>query len=81
MDHQEAIRPTTANIDGIIARWKEQLLNNDMQNAKATSLVEAAVAFVEQLSKDTAVSRASKALQVEIKRTAKKQKSGKDGRQ
>ena len=30
MDHQEAIRPTTANIDGIIARWNEQLLNNDM---------------------------------------------------
>ena len=54
-DHQKAIRPTTANIDGIIARWKEQLLKNDISNAKATSLVEAAVAFVEQLSKDTAV--------------------------
>ena len=79
-DHQEAIRATTANIDGTIARWKEQLLKNDILKAKATSLVEAAVAFVEQLSKDTAVSRASKALQAEINRTAKKQKSGKDGR-
>ena len=72
-DHQEAIRATTANIDGTIARWKEQLLKNDISNAKATSLVEAAVAFVEKLSKDTAVSRASKckALQAEISRTAK----------
>ncbi|CAH3142759.1 unnamed protein product [Porites evermanni] len=70
-DHQEAIRATTANIDGTIARWKEQLLKNDISNAKATSLVEAAVAFVEKLSKDTAVSQASKALQAEITRTAK----------
>ena len=70
-DHQEAIRATTAKIDGTIARWKEQLLKNDISNAKATSLVEAAVAFVEKLSKDTAVSRASKALQAEISRTAK----------
>ena len=70
-DHQEAIGATTANIDGTIERWKEQLLKNDISNAKATSLVEAAVAFVEKLSKDTAVSRASKALQAEISRTAK----------
>ena len=70
-DHQETIRATTANIDGTIARWKEQLLKNDISNAKATSLVEAAVAFVEKLSKDTAVSQASKALQAEITRTAK----------
>ena len=70
-DHQEAICATTANIDGSIARWKEQLLKNDISNAKATSLVEAAVAFVEKLSKETAVSRASKALQAEISRTAK----------
>ena len=70
-DHQEAICATTANIDGTIARWKEQLLKNDISNAKATSLVEAAVAFVEKLSKDTAVSRASKVLQAEISRTAK----------
>ena len=67
----KAIHATTANIDGTIARWKEQLLKNDISNAKATSLVEAAVAFVEKLSKDTAVSRASKALQAEISRTAK----------
>ena len=70
-DHREAIRATTANIDSTIARWKEQLLKNDILKAKATSLVEAAVAFVEKLSKDTAVSRASKALQAEISRTAK----------
>ena len=67
----KAIHATTANIDGTIARWKEQLLKNDISNAKATSLVEAAVAFVEKLSKDTAVSRASKVLQAEISRTAK----------
>ena len=65
-DHQEAIHATTTNIDGTIARWKEQLLKNDISNVKATSLVEAAVAFVEKLSKDTAVSQASKVLQVEI---------------
>ena len=70
-DHQEAIRATTANIDGTIARWEEQLLKNDILNAKATSLVKAAVAFVDRLSKDTGVSRASKALQAEISRTAK----------
>ena len=67
----KAIHATTANIDGTIARWKEQLLKKDISNAKATSLVETAVAFVEKLSKDTAVSRASKALQAEISRTAK----------
>ena len=70
-DHQEAIRATTANIDGTIAHWEEQLLKNDISNAKATSLVEAAVAFVDRLPKDTGVSRASKALQAEISRTAK----------
>ena len=67
----KAIHATTANIDGTIARWKEQLLKNDISNAKATSLVEAAVAFVKKLSKDTAVLRASKALQAEISRTPK----------
>ena len=70
-DHQEAIRATTANIDGTIVRWEEQLLKNDISNAKATSLVEASVAFVERLSKDTGVARASKALQAEISRTTK----------
>ena len=70
-DHQEAIHATTTNIDSTIARWKEELLKNDISDAKSTSLVEAAVAFVEKLSKDTAVSRASKALQAEISRKAK----------
>ena len=70
-DHQEAIRATTANIDDTIVRWGEQLLKNDISNAKATSLVEAAVAIVERFSKDTGVAWASKALQAEISRTTK----------
>ena len=70
-DHQEVIRATTANIDGTIVRWGEQLLKNDISNAKATSLIEAAIAIVERLSKDTGVAWASKALQAEISRTTK----------
>ena len=70
-DHQEAIWATTANIDGTIVHWEEKLLKNEISNAKVTSLVEAAVTFVERLSKHTGVSRASKALQAEISPMAK----------
>lgn len=71
-DHQEAIRVTMANIDGTIARWKVELRKHELSETKADSLVEAAAAFVEKLTKDTAVSRASRALQAEINRTAKR---------
>ena len=67
-DAQEAVRVATANVDGTIARWKVELRKNEISESKATSLVEAAIAFVEQITKDTAVSRASKALQTEINR-------------
>ena len=67
-DAQEAVRVASANVDGTIARWKVELLKKEISESKATSLVEAAVAFVEQITKDIAISRASKALQTEINR-------------
>ena len=48
-DHQEAIRTASANVDGTIARWKVELLENEILESKASSLVEAAVTFVEQV--------------------------------
>ena len=48
-DAQEAVRVATANVDGIIARWKVELRKNEISESKATSLVEAAIAFVEQI--------------------------------
>ena len=65
-NHQEAIRTTSANIDGTIARWKVELLKNEISESKASSLLEAAKAFVVRITKDIAFSRASKALQKEI---------------
>ena len=65
-NHQEAVRTASANIDGTIARWKVELLKNEISESKASSLVEATEAFVVRITKDIAVSRASKALQKEI---------------
>ena len=67
-NHQEAVCTASANIDGTIARWKVELLKNEISESKASSLVEAAEAFVVRITKDIAVSRASKALQKEINR-------------
>ena len=67
-DAQEAIGIASANVDGTVAHWKVELLKNKISESKATSLNEATVAFIEQITKDTAVSRASKALQKEINR-------------
>ena len=67
-DHQEAVRIASANIEGTIARWKVELLKNEISESKASSLVEAAEAFVARITKDIAISRASKALQTEINR-------------
>lgn len=64
--HQEAVRSTTANIEETIARWKVELRKTDISEDRASSLWVAASAFTEELSKDTAVSRAPKALQTEI---------------
>ncbi|PFX32352.1 hypothetical protein AWC38_SpisGene2763 [Stylophora pistillata] len=69
--HQEAVRSTTANIEGTIARWKVELRKTDISEDQARSLCVAASAFAEELSKDSAVSRASKALQTEIDRKEK----------
>ena len=69
--HQEAVRSTTANIEGTIARWKVELRKTDISEDQASSLCVAASAFAEDLSKDSAVSGASKALQTEIDRKEK----------
>ena len=67
-DHQEAVRIASANIEGTIARWKVELLKNEIPESKASSIVEAAEAFFARITKDLAISRASKALQTEINR-------------
>ncbi|PFX17867.1 hypothetical protein AWC38_SpisGene17796 [Stylophora pistillata] len=69
--HQEAVRSTTANIEWTIARWKVELLKIDITEDQASSLCVASSAFAEELSKDSAVSRASTALQTEIDRKEK----------
>lgn len=69
--HQEAVRSTTANTEGTIARWKVELRKTDISEDQVSSLCVAASAFAEELSKDSAVSRASKALQAEIDRKEK----------
>jgi len=74
-DHQEAVRTASANIDGTIARWKVKLLKNEISEPKASSLVEAAESFVLRITKDIAVSRASKALRTKINRKAPKSES------
>ena len=58
-DHQEKILAASA-INGRTAHCKEKLLKNEIVDAKASGLVEAVVAFVKQLSKDTVVSKASR---------------------
>ena len=57
----------SANIDGTIARWKAELLKNGLSDAKANSVVEVAIAFVEKYL----MILTTKALHVEINRTAK----------
>lgn len=68
IEYQEAVRIASANVDGTIARWKVELLKNEISESKASSLVEAAGAFVERITKDIAISTASKTLQKEINR-------------
>ena len=65
-DHQEAVSIASANIKDTVARWKVELLRNEISASKASSLVEAAEAFVVRITKDIVISRASKALQTEI---------------
>ena len=77
-DHQEDVRVASANVDGTIARWKVELLKNEISELQANSLVETAIDFVEQITKDTAVSRASKALQTEINRKVTRSKKKMD---
>ena len=79
-DHQEAIRATTANIDGTIARWKEQLLKNDISNAKATSLVEAARSICGEVIQRYCGLAGFQSPPSGDKPNGKKQKSGNDGR-
>lgn len=50
-DHQEAIHTASANVDGTIACWKVELLKNEISESKASSLVEAAMVFVKQITK------------------------------
>ena len=68
IEYQEAVRTASANIDGTIARWKVEFLKNEISESKASRLFEAAEAFVVRITKDIAISRASKALQMEINR-------------
>ena len=48
-DHLEEIGVASANIDGTIIRWKVEILKNGLSDAKANSVVEVAIAFVEKI--------------------------------
>ena len=64
---EEAILQREKDIDGTIAQWKSHLLKlKELTADQVNDLVNAAAAFVTKLSSDSAVSRASKALQAEI---------------
>ena len=65
-DHREAVHSTSANIVGTIEQWEGGLRKNYISQDQASSLCVAASAFGEELSQDSAVSRASKVLQAEI---------------
>ena len=47
---------TSANINGTVACWKVKLLKNEISESMASSLVEAAKAFVVQITKHAAIS-------------------------
>ena len=70
--HQEAVRSTSADIEGKIARWKVELRKTDISEDLVSSLCAADSAFVEEFSKHSAVSRAPKALQAGINRKEKR---------
>ena len=64
---EEAILQREKDIDGTIAQWKSHLQKlKELTADQVNDLVNAAAAFVTKLSSDSAVSRASKALQAEI---------------
>ena len=66
-DCKEAINAREMDIDGTIGRWQSHLAKLEEITAnQAKDLVDTAAAFVAKLSLDSAVSRASKALQAEI---------------
>ena len=50
-DHQEDVRVASANVDGTIARWKVELLKNEISELQANSLVEIAIEFVSRSPK------------------------------
>ena len=64
---EEVIQQRENDIDGTIAQWKSHLQKlKELTPDQMKDLVDAAAAFVTELSSDSAVSRASKALQAEI---------------
>ena len=64
---QEEIQEREKDIEGTIAQWKTHLLKvTEITPDQVEKLVEAAAAFVEKLSSESAVARASKSLQAEI---------------
>jgi len=65
--HRQEIQERQKDIDGTIAQWKTQLSKvKEVTSSQVDNLIEAAAAFVVKLSSDSAITRASKSLQVEI---------------
>lgn len=65
-DHQKAVHTTSANNEGTIGWWKRELWKNYILEDHASSLCVALLTFTEDVSQESAVFRASNALQEEI---------------
>ena len=64
--HQKAVHTTSANNEGTIGWWKRELWKNYILEDHASSLCVALLTFTEDVSQESAVFRASNALQEEI---------------
>ena len=65
-DHQKAVHTTSANNEGTIGWWKREPWKNYILEDHTSSLCVALLTFTEDVSRESAVFRASKALQKEI---------------
>ena len=72
-DLKTAIDLQARNIDGTIAKWKSNLQQlKEITSDQVDSLVDSAMKFASTISSQSAVARASKALQAEITRKENK---------
>ena len=73
------IQEREGDINGTIAQWKSYLQESkEISSGQVDSLVETATKFAVKVSSDSAVARASKALQTEITRKENKKRESMD---